>query len=404
MSSNTLKLPTTTEIISYDPSTGEELGRAPLTDSAGVRAAVSKARTTQRLWANLSYSERARFILRARELVLEQLEEIATLIARETGKPTDEAISMEVVPTLDLMNYFARDTEQLLTPQPIDIGQYGLMGRDSHIRYKPLGVVGIISPWNFPWATPLDEIVMALMAGNAAVVKPSELTPLSALRIAQIFQQAKLPEGLLHIVTGDGSTGAALVDAGVDKIMFTGSVATGKRVAEMAARHLTPVVLELGGKDPMIVLEDANLANAARAAVWGGFCNAGQACASIERLYVHESIAKEFTKLVVNETRKLKLGPPDSDTVDLGAMTNERQLRIVEDHIQDAIDHGAHIETGGHRVENTDGWFHEPTVVTNVDHSMPIMRYETFGPVLPIMTFDSDDEAVRLANDRDRKS
>src|SRR5690348_2961417 len=220
-----------------------------------------------------------------------------------------------------------------------------------------------------------------------------------SLKIGEVFKQAKLPEGLLEIVTGDGSTGAALVEGGVDKVMFTGSVATGKRVAEAAAKHLTPVVLELGGKDPMIVLEDANLPNAARAAVWGGFANAGQACASIERLYVHESIAKQFTELVVEETRKLRLGPPTGDEVDVGAMTNERQLRIVENHIADAIKQGARIETGGHRVETAGGWFHEPTVMTNVNHSMDVMRDETFGPVLPIMTFKTDDEAVRLAND-----
>jgi succinate-semialdehyde dehydrogenase/glutarate-semialdehyde dehydrogenase len=219
------------------------------------------------------------------------------------------------------------------------------------------------------------------------------------LKIGAVLRAARFPEGLVEIVTGDGSTGAALVEAGVDKIMFTGSVATGKRVAEAAARHLTPVVLELGGKDPMIVLDDANLANAARAAVWGGFCNAGQACASIERLYVHESVAKDFTELVVKETRKLKLGPPADGAIDLGAMTNERQLRIVENHIEDAVERGAHIETGGRRIENSDGWFHEPTVVTNVDHSMEIMTEETFGPVLPIMTFKTDEEAVRLAND-----
>ncbi|HEX5883741.1 MAG TPA: aldehyde dehydrogenase family protein [Pyrinomonadaceae bacterium] len=387
------------EIVSVNPATGRENGRVPLMNAADVAAAVRRARQAQEAWSRLSYRARARFVLRAREIVLAQVDEIAALVSRETGKPPPEATSMEIVPTLDLMHYFARNTERVLMRQKIDIGQYGLMGRSSYIVYKPLGVVGIISPWNFPWATPLDEVVMALMAGNAVVLKPSELTPLTALKIGEVFREARLPEGLLEIVTGDGSTGAALVDAGVDKIMFTGSVATGKRVAEMAARHLTPVVLELGGKDPMIVLEDANLANAARAAVWGGFCNAGQACASIERLYVHESIAKEFTDLVVSETRKLKLGPPASEAVDLGAMTNERQLHIVEKQVQDAVERGAHIETGGHRVQNTDGWFHEPTVVTNVDHSMEIMRDETFGPVLPIMTFKTDEEALRLAND-----
>jgi succinate-semialdehyde dehydrogenase/glutarate-semialdehyde dehydrogenase len=398
---STQSLPSTQkrEIVCVNPATGEELGRVPLMNASEVAAAVTRARKAQQPWSQLSYRARAEYVLRAREIVLAQVDEIAALISRETGKPRAEATSMEVVPTLDLMHYFARNAAALLNRQKVGIGQYELMGRSSYIVYKPLGVVGIISPWNFPWATPLDEVVMALMAGNAVVLKPSELTPLCALKIGDVLREARFPEGLVEIVTGDGSTGAALVEAGVDKIMFTGSVATGKRVAEAAAHHLTPVVLELGGKDPMVVLEDANLANAARAAVWGGFCNAGQACASIERCYVHESVAEEFTKLVVEETRKLRVGPPTSDEIDVGSMTNERQLRIVEDHIQDAVDHGARVETGGHRVKNSDGWFHEPTVVTHVDHSMELMRDETFGPVLPIMTFRTDDEALRLAND-----
>jgi succinate-semialdehyde dehydrogenase/glutarate-semialdehyde dehydrogenase len=399
MSTQSLSSTQTREIVAIDPANGEEIGRVPLMSASDVNGAVRRARQAQKDWSERSFRARAQLILKAREIVLERVEEIATLIARETGKPPAEAISMEVAPTLDLMQHFARNGERMLKRQKIDIGQFGLMGRSSYLFYKPLGVVGIISPWNFPWATPLDEIVLALLAGNAVVLKPSELTPFTALKIREVFKQARLPDGLLEIVTGDGSTGAALIEAGVDKVMFTGSVATGKRVAEAAAKHLTPVVLELGGKDPMIVLEDANLPNAARAAVWGGFANAGQACASIERLYVHESIAKEFTELVVEETRKLSIGDPVGEAVDLGAMTNERQLRIVEDHIQDAVEHGARIETGGRRVENSGGWFHEPTVMTNVDHSMEIMRDETFGPVLPIMTFKTDDVAVRLAND-----
>lgn len=389
----------THEIISHNPANKEEIGRAALMTPSDVAAAVRCARAVQPAWAALSYRERARFILRARELVLAQMDEIANLISRETGKPPVEAISMEVVPTLDLMNYFAHNTERLLKRQKIDIGQYGLMGRSSYIFYKPLGVVGIISPWNFPWATPLDEVVMALMAGNAAIVKPSELTSLTALKIGAIFRQAQLPVGLLEIVTGDGSTGTALVNAGVDKIMFTGSVATGKRVAEMAAKHLTPVVLELGGKDPMIVLEDAKLENAARAAIWGAFANSGQACASIERCYVHESIAQQFIDLVVKETRTLWQDEPTIEGVDIGAMSNEKQLKIVERHVGQAVRKGAQVLTGGNRVDQSEGWFHEPTVVTNVDHSMELMTEETFGPVLPIMTFKTDDEAVLLAND-----
>ena len=399
MSTQTLPATQTHEIISYDPSTGEEIGRAPLMNTGDVAAAVSRARAAQHAWAELSYRQRARFILSAREIVLEQLEEIATLISRETGKPAAEAISMEIVPTLDLMHHFAENTHRLLDHRKIDIGQYNLMGRSSYVVYKPLGVVGIISPWNFPWATPLDEVVMALMAGNAVVVKPSELTPLTALKIRNIFKQAELPQGVLEIVTGDGSTGAALVEAGVNKIMFTGSVNTGKRVAEAAAKYLTPVVLELGGKDPMIVLEDANLANTARAAVWGAFCNSGQACASIERCYVHESVAQQFVDLVVKETQLLKQDKAATEAIDIGAMTNERQLQIVEDHVSDAVERGAEVRTGGHRLNESKGWFHQPTVVTGVDHSMKLMRDETFGPVLPIMTFKTDEEAIRLAND-----
>ncbi len=390
---------TEAEIVSHNPSSGEVIGRTGLMNASDVAVAVRRARAAQPAWGALSYGERAAYVLRAREIVLAQTEEIASLVSRETGKPPVEAISMEVVPTLDLMNYFARNTAALLKRQKIDIGQYGLMGRSSYIFYKPLGVVGIISPWNFPWATPLDEIVMALMAGNAVVLKPSELTTLTALKIGDIFKDARLPEGLLEIVTGDGSTGAALVEAGVDKIMFTGSVATGKRVAETAAKRLIPVVLELGGKDPMIVLEDAKLENAARAAIWGAFCNSGQACASIERCYVHESIAPQFIELVVKETRALRQGTPSGEGIDVGAMTNERQLQIVESHVRDAVEKGARIETGGSRLHDREGWFHEPTVVTNVDHSMELMTEETFGPLLPIMTFKTDDEAVRLAND-----
>ena len=387
------------EMISYDPATGEEIGRAALNGAAEVRSALARARAAQPAWAASSFRERARVILQVRKIVLAQLDEIGKLISRETGKPVAEAISMEIVPTLDLMHYFAHHTSRLLRPQKIDIGQYGLMGRSSQVVYKPLGVVGIISPWNFPWATPLAEVVMALMAGNAAVLKPSELTPLTALKIGEIFKLAQLPGGLLEIVTGDGSTGAALTDAGLDKIMFTGSVATGKRVAAAAAKHLTPTVLELGGKDSMIVLADANLQSAARAAIWGAFCNAGQACASVERCYVHESIAPQFIELVLKETRALKQDRATENEVDVGAMSNERQLLTVEEHIADAVKRGARVLTGGQRTRNLNGWFHEPTVVTQVDHSMELMRDETFGPVLPIMTFKTEDEAIKLAND-----
>lgn len=400
--SSTQTIPTQTrdtEIVCIDPGTREELGRVTIFSAAEVEDAVARARAAQPAWATRSFGERGEIILKARELMLQRVDEIGLLISRETGKPVSEAIAMEIVPTLDAMYFLARQAAKLLRPQKIDIGQYGLMGRSSRIVYKPIGVVGIISPWNFPLATPAQEIGMALVAGNSVVLKPSELTTLTALKLGEIFRDAGVPSGLLEIVTGDGGTGASLIDALVDKIMFTGSVATGKRVAAAAAKHLTPVVLELGGKDPMIVLEDADIPNAARGAVWGAFANSGQACASVERCYVHESVAPEFLARVLAETGALKQDVGTNADADLGSMTNERQLQIVEEHVADALAHGAKVVSGGKRVANSAGFFYPPTVLTNVDHSMKIMRDETFGPVLPLMTFKTEAEAVELAND-----
>ena len=388
-----------TEIISSDPATGEEVGRVPVASAGEVARAVERARAAQKTWGALSYAERGQVVLRVRALVLEEIDAIAHLISRESGKPATEALMMELVPTLDLMQFFARRTARLLKPERINIGQYGLMGRSSRIVYKPLGVVGIISPWNFPWAIPLGEVVMSLMAGNAVVLKPSELTPLVGQKIGEVFTRAGLPDGLLTVSTGAGATGAALIEAGVDKIMFTGSVATGRRVAEAAARKLIPCVLELGGKDPMIVFADANLEAAAQAAVWGAFANAGQACASVERCYVQEEIAERFTARVVELTRALKQGVGASEGTDIGAMSSARQREIVEAHITDAVAQGARILVGGGRGEQASGSFHAPTVVDQVDHTMDLMREETFGPVLPLMTFKAEEEAIERAND-----
>jgi len=387
------------ELSSCNPATGEEIGRVPLFMPEEVARAVGRARAEQPDWAARSFRERGRLVMKARKIILKELEQIALLISRETGKPLAEAIAMEITPSLDLMQYFARQAGALLQRSRIHVGLYAWMGRASYMIYKPLGVVGIISPWNFPWATPLDEVAMALMAGNAVVLKPSELTPLTSLKIKDVFNRAGLPDGLLQVATGDGSTGAALVGAGVNKIMFTGSVTTGKRVAEAAAKYLTPVVLELGGKDPMIVLADANLENAARGAVWGAFANSGQSCAAVERCYVQESIAPQFIEAVVVETRRLRQGAGTNQDSDIGSMTSERQLRVVERHVYEATARGAVALTGGERLTAEPGPFFPPTVLTNVDQDMEVMREETFGPVLPIMTFKTDEDAVRLAND-----
>ncbi|MEO7673379.1 MAG: aldehyde dehydrogenase family protein [Pyrinomonadaceae bacterium] len=418
-------------LISYDPATGAEVGRATVSTPEEVRATVSRSRDVFHKWKTTSFAERRRLVMKAREVILADIDGIAKLISAESGKPFGEAIAMEIAPVLDLMQYFARNAERMLKPHGIGIGLYALLGRSSKIVYHPLGVLGIIPAWNYPFSIPLGETVMALMAGNTVVIKPSELTPMVGLKIGEIFEQAQsmsnfsLPN-LVQIVTGDGTTGAALVEAAPDKIMFTGSVGTGKKIAEAAAKNLTSVVLELGGKDPMIVFEDANLELAAGAAVWGAFCNAGQSCSSVERLYVQESVADILTKLIVEKTRQLKIGPGDSEEVSIGAMSSERQLKIVDDHVQNFRESEAKIEIGGKRRADrsadtpvrTDAagesespltedqaagkrapLFYEPTVISGATNDMRAMQEETFGPTLPVATFRTEEEAIALAND-----
>ncbi len=383
------------ELVSYDPATGDEVGRVPAYSADDVKAAVERSREVFHKWKTTTFAERKQLIMKAREIVLGDIDGIAKLISAESGKPFGEAIAMEIAPVLDLMQWVARGAEKMLKPRRIGIGLYALLGRSSKIVYKPVGVVGIIPAWNYPFSIPLGEAAMALMAGNSVVIKPSELTPLIGVKIGEIFQKAGAPDGLVRIVTGAGETGAALVDAEPDKIMFTGSVATGKKIAAAAAKNLTSTVLELGGKDPMIVFDDANLELAAGAAVWGAFCNAGQSCSSVERLYVQKGAAGKLTELIVEKTKQLKIGRGDSEDVSIGAMSSERQLKIVEDHVADFRREGAVIETGG----EGHGLFFEPTVITGAANEMRGMQEETFGPTLPIATFRTEDDAVRLAND-----
>ena len=368
----------------------------PIFSVDDVAQALVKARAAQPAWAVLSFKERAAFILRAKEILVSQQDDICELISRETGKPAIEALSSEVLPIANLMDYFARKSASMLRNEKFSLSF--LRNKKSLIHYSPLGVVGIISPWNFPFSIPLGEIVMGLMAGNAVLLKPSEHTSLVGLRIGELFQAAGLPDGILQVLTGDGSTGAALVEAGIDKIFFTGSTRTGRKIAEAATKRLMPFVLEMGGKDAMIVCADAPFERTVNGAVWGAFMNCGQACASVERLYVVESIAEKFVAAVVEKTKALRVGIPDGDTKDIGSLTNENQLRIVTEHVNDAVAKGAKVLTGGKRIESLPGYFFEPTVLTNVNNSMRVMQEETFGPGLPIVVVKDEAEAIREAN------
>jgi succinate-semialdehyde dehydrogenase/glutarate-semialdehyde dehydrogenase len=264
---------------------------------------------------------------------------------------------------------------------------------------EPYGVVGIISPWNYPFSIPATETLAALVAGNVVVLKPSEFTSLVALELQSLLYSAGVPQDVFQVVTGDGTTGAALVHSQIDKLLFTGSVATGKRIAAAAAERLLPVLLELGGKDAMLVLDDADVDVASSAAVWGAFVNAGQTCLSVERCYVQRSVYEEFLRACVEKANRLRVGQGLDRETDIGPMIHERQLQIVESHVEDAVAQGALVVVGGSRLSQLGRNFYPPTVLADVTHEMRVMREETFGPVLPVMPFDRDEEAVQLAND-----
>ncbi len=386
---------------SLDAATGEVIARFELTPPADVSAAIARARAAQAEWARLEIAERAQAIARLREVLYQRRGEVADVVTRETGKPRVESLYADVLVALDTAAYYANAgrLKRMLHPQRVPHHNVALKTKRGWLHYEPYGVIGIISPWNYPVAIPLGQIIPAVAVGNAVVLKPSEFTPWCGALVGELFHNAGFPAGLVGVVQGGGEVGAALVEsAGVGKLLFTGSVATGKRVAEACARRLLPSVLELGGKDAMLVLADADLEVASSGAVWGGFTNCGQACLSVERIYVEQAVADRFTELVVAKAKKLRLGPGSEPESDVGPMIRPQQVERVERQLRGAVARGARVLTGGKRAERG-GTFFEPTVVTDVDHSMDLMREETFGPVLAVCPVRDAEEAVRLAND-----
>lgn len=378
-----------------EPDTGREIGRVPVRGPEEVREMVDRARAAGRIWADRSLEERTDHLRRIESRLVERMDEVAGTVARETGKTLVDVYMAEIHPACDSLAYAARHAGRVLGER-----RHRFLGPGTHrgrVRWEPHGVAGVITPWNFPLAITAGAVASALAAGNAVVLKPSELTPYTSLAFGELAAEVLPEPDLVQVATGDGSTGRALVDAPVDVVAFTGSVDTGRKVMERAARHLTPVVLELGGKDAMIVLEDADLERAARGAVWGAFFHAGQICQSVERVLVHRDVHDRFLRMVEEETRRLRTGPRSEDP-DVGALTRPEQIDVVEDHVEDARSKGAEVLTGGRRREGP-GTFYEPTVLAGVTPEMRVFREETFGPVLPVIAVDDEEEAVRLAND-----
>ena len=385
-----------TTFATLDPRTGEVIAEVPEHSAEEVQAAVERARVAFVTWSRLPWDQRLDHVLKVRDLLLDRADEVVDVICRETGKLEGEAVLAELTATCELIEFYRRHGAKALRPARVPTGSM-LPHKKAWRVYEPMGVVGVISPWNYPLTLAMTPTVTAVLAGNAVVLKPSEVTPLVGLEVGRLFAEAGDHPDLVQVVTGRGPTGDALVRAGVQKVAFTGSVRTGKLVMKAAADTLTPVVLELGGKDPMIVCDDANLERAANGAVWGAFTNSGQTCIAVERVYVEEKVYERFVDLVVDKTKALRQGVGDGN--DIGSMTFEPQVDIVARHVDDALAKGARALTGGQRVPDRPGLWYEPTVLVDVDHDMDVMREETFGPVLPIMSVADDEEAVRLAND-----
>jgi len=386
------------EITVINPATGAVIGTLPNMGAEQVAELVSKARAAQPAWDALGFKGRARVMLNMRAWVMENRERVISTLIEESGKTYEDALLQELLYTSDSLGFWAKKAEKYLGDERIRPHSPMLLGKKLVVRYRPMGVVGVIGPWNYPLVNNFGDAIPALMAGNAVVLKPSSVTPYSSLLMAEGMRASGCPEDVFSIACGSGGAGGALVDT-CDMIMFTGSTETGRKIAEQAAKRLIPAALELGGKDPMIVLDDADLERAANAAITYGLSNSGQTCISVERVYAHEKIYDEFVEKVGEKARDLRQGVPgEAGSVDVGAITFDEQVDVIEKHVTDAREKGARILAGGSRGDGP-GQFFQPTVLADVDHSMLIMTEETFGPTLPIMKVSDADEAVRLAND-----
>ena len=366
------------QLESFNPATGELVGTVETLKPDQVQSVVDDVAEVQPFWGQLTLADRARYLRRAAGVLVEEVDEVAELLTREQGKPITESYTMEVVPTIDVLHWCAEAGPKILADEPIRMGQALFLSKKAKFSYEPLGVVGVIAPWNYPWSIPFDEVAMALMAGNGVVLKPASLTPLLGERIRETFEKAGLPEGLVRVVHGGGAVGGALCESSARKIFFTGSVEVGRKVGEICAKQLKGSVLELGGKDPQIVCADADLANAISGCVWGGFANAGQTCSGIERTYVVKDVADRFVDGVVRRAGELAVGDPMEWETEIGPMVSEDQFG---------------------EVPGFSGKFIAPTVLAGVEDEMRIMREEIFGPVVPIIVVDSEEEALRRAND-----
>jgi acyl-CoA reductase-like NAD-dependent aldehyde dehydrogenase len=390
--------PPTQKIEVENPATGQIVASVDVVGPERIAELVERARAAQPGWEALGFEGRAQILRRCQKWVIDNSDRVVETIVSETGKAWEDAQLAEVAYAASAFGFWAKNAEKYLADERVRTSSPFVRGRKLILRHVPVGVVGVIGPWNYPLTNSFGDCIPAMAAGNAVILKPSEVTPLTALLMGECVRECGMPDGVYQVAPGFGETGGALVDA-VDFLMFTGSTATGRKVMERAAQTLTPLALELGGKDPMLVCADADLERAANAAVHYSMQNAGQTCISTERVYVEAPVYDEFVSLVTRKVGELRQGAPGGPgSVDLGAVIHPPQSDIVEAHVRDAVEKGARVVAGGHR-SDSDGHFYEPTVLLDVDHSMAAMNEETFGPTLPIMKVADAEEGVRLSND-----
>jgi acyl-CoA reductase-like NAD-dependent aldehyde dehydrogenase len=381
-----------------NPATGEVIAHCPDLGPDDIAAMARRGREVQPAWDALGFEGRGRILRRMQKWVIDHQDEIIAVIRSETGKTYEDALIAEISYGAAAFGFWAANAPKYLADEKVKSSAVLVKGKKLMLRHKPLGLIGVIGPWNYPLTNSFGDCIPALAAGNSVILKPSEITPLTSLKLAEGLRECGIPEGVFQVATGRGGTGAALVDQ-VDMIMFTGSTATGKRVMQKAAETLTPVSLELGGKDPMIVLADADVERAANTALYYGMFNGGQTCISVERVYVEAPVYDEFVAKVTEKARALRQGDGPSGSVDVGSMTFPPQVDIVERHVEDAKAKGAKVLVGGSRGQHNGGYWYEPTILVDVDHTMSAMMEETFGPTLPIMKVRDEEEAIKMAND-----
>ena len=385
------------DVVVRNPATGALLATLPAASAADVDAAITRARGAHEAWARVPIAARTAVVRAARKAMLRRAAELTAVVVQETGKPEDEASIHEVGVSALQAAWTTAHAARALRPQRVP--SFLPVRRTATRTWHPRGVVALITPWNFPLAIPASTLFPALAAGNAVVWKPSELTPLCALKLEEILVDAGVPQGLVQVVVGHGPTGRALLDGDVDFVAFTGSTETGRRVAARCGERLIPHFVELGGKAPAIVLDDAPLERTARALVFGGFVNGGQVCVSVERVFAEPRIHDRLVARVVELTKALRQGDPSAGDVDVGAMTMPRQAEVVRRLVEDARAKGATLHVGRDVDAPDGGTFCAPVVVAGATLEMAVMHDEIFGPVLPIMKVQDADEAVRLAND-----